>query len=181
MHFQSSSLIIIILLMGILSSTDASELEVGSPAPSFELLDQKNTSHRLKDYQGKWIVLYFYPKDDTPGCTKEACAFRDDVAVLQSLNTQVFGVSVDNTDSHAKFAKKYSLQFPLLADAGGKVAKNYGSLTKIGPLKLAKRHTFIIDPNGKIARIYRKVNPTVHSGEVIDDIKQLQQQTELNQ
>jgi len=180
MHFQSYSLIIIILLMGIFGSSSASELEVGSPAPEFELFDQKNTSHNLKDYQGKWVVLYFYPKDDTPGCTKEACAFRDDIAELQNLNIKVFGVSVDDIDSHAKFAEKYSLQFPLLADSGGNVAKQYGSLTSIGPLKLAKRHTFIIDPNSKIAKIYRKVKPDTHSDQVIEDIKQLQQQIKPN-
>ncbi len=178
MRFQSFSLIISILLMGIFNSSNASELEVGSIAPDFELLDQTNSSHNLKDYQGKWIALYFYPKDDTPGCSKEACAFRDNIAVLQSLSVVVFGVSVDNVDSHAKFAKKFSLQFPLLADSGGTIAKQYGSLTSIGPVKFAKRHTFIIDPNGQIAKIYRKVKPESHSDEVIDDIKQLQQQTE---
>ena len=89
MRFQSFSLIISILLMGIFNSSNASELEVGSIAPDFELLDQTNSSHNLKDYQGKWIVLYFYPKDDTPGCSKEACAFRDNIAVLQSLSVVV--------------------------------------------------------------------------------------------
>jgi len=176
MRIQSSSLIIIILFMEIFSLSEASELAVGSFAPGFELLDQANSSHNLKDYQGKWVVLYFYPKDDTPGCSKEACAFRDNIAVLQSLNVEVFGVSVDNVDSHAKFAEKFSLQFPLLADSGGIIAKQYGALTSIGPLKFAKRHTFIIDENGKIAKIYRKVKPEFHSDEVIRDIKQLQQQ-----
>ncbi len=174
--FYSS--IFIITVMEIFSSSHAAELEVGSPAPSFQLLDQNEAQHNLKDYHGNWVVLYFYPKDDTPGCTKEACAFRDDIAILQSLDAHVFGVSVDTSESHADFAKKYSLQFPLLADIGGEVAKCYGSLTKIGPLILAKRHTFIIDPNGKIAKIYRNVKPAIHSDEVIADIKQLQQQTE---
>ncbi len=157
------------------SFSNANELEVGLPAPSFELLDQTNSSHNLNDYRGKWVVLYFYPKDDTPGCTKEACEFRDDIAILQSMNVQVFGISVDSTASHEKFANKYSLQFPLLADVQGSVAKSYGSLTKIGPVKFAKRHTFIIDPAGKIAKIYHKVKPAVHSDEVIADLKNLQQ------
>ena len=160
--------------MGIFGSSAASELDVGMQAPQFELSDQTVTVHKLNDYIGKWIVLYFYPKDDTPGCTKEACAFRDDIATLNSMGVHVFGVSVDTTESHAEFAKKYSLQYPLLADIGGKVANTYGSLTKIGPLKLAKRHTFIIDPEGKFAKIYWSVKPATHSDEVIAEIKKLQ-------
>lgn len=160
--------------MGIFDSSSASELDVDMPAPQFELLDQTETVHKLNDYSGKWVVLYFYPKDDTPGCTKEACAFRDDIAELHNLGVQVFGVSVDTIESHAKFANKYSLQFPLLADIGGKVAGSYGSLTKLGPLKLAKRHTFIINPEGQLAKIYRSVKPATHSDEVIAEIKKLQ-------
>ncbi len=171
-------LIIFTSLMGIFSDTNASELEVGSTAPEFELLDQTETTHALSNYRGKWVVVYFYPKDDTPGCTKEACEFRDDIVILQSLNTQVFGISVDSTNSHAKFAKKYSLQFPLLADTEGKIAKSYGALTKVGPLKFAKRHTFIVDPNGNLAKIYRSVKPATHSDEVIAAIKDLQQTQE---
>ncbi len=160
--------------MGLFNTTSATKLNAGMPAPSFELADQTGKTHKLRDYLGKWVVLYFYPKDDTPGCTKEACAFRDDIAALQSLDVQVFGVSVDTVKSHAEFAEKYSLQFPLLADTGGELANSYGSLTKFGPLKLAKRHTFIIDPEGKLAKIYRSVSPTSHSDQIIADIKQLQ-------
>ena len=166
---------IIILVMGLFGITKASDIQEGMPAPSFELLDQNKTSHHLNDYQGKWVVLYFYPKDDTPGCTKEACEFRDDVVILQNLNVVVLGVSVDSTESHAKFAEKYSLQFSLLSDTDGKVAQQYDSLTSLGPLKIAKRHTFIINPNGDVAKVYRKVKPDVHSDEVIVDIKELQQ------
>ena len=162
-----------IVLMGFFNTSSANELKVGMSAPSFELMDQTNEAHKLSDYLGNWVVLYFYPKDDTPGCIKEACAFRDDIALLQSLNVQVFGISVDNVESHAKFAEKYSLQFPLLADVGGNLANRYGSLIKFGPLRFAKRHTFIIDPHGKLAKIYRSVNPASHSDEVIADIKQL--------
>ena len=160
--------------MGILSASSASDLEAGKQAPMFELFDQTETKHSLSDYLGKWVVLYFYPKDGTPGCTKQACAFRDDIATLNDLDVQVFGVSVDTTVSHAEFANKYSLQFPLLADIDGNVASSYGSLTKLGPLKLAKRHTFIIDPEGKLAKIYRSVKPAAHSDEVIAEIKKLQ-------
>jgi len=160
--------------MGLFNASVASNLEVGMQAPQFELLDQTETIHSLNDYLGKWVVLYFYPKDDTPGCTKEACAFRDDIATLNNLDVQVFGVSVDSTESHAEFANKYSLQFPLLADVGGKIATDYDSLTKIGPMKFAKRHTFIIDPEGKFAKIYRSVKPAIHSDEVIAEIRKLQ-------
>ncbi len=160
--------------MGIFSSASASDLSVGANAPSFELYDQSNSKHRLEDYLGKWVVLYFYPKDDTPGCTKEACEFRDDIAILQKLNVQVFGVSLDSAESHAEFANKFSLQFPLLSDIDSKAAAAYGSLSKLGPLKFAKRHTFIIDPKGKLAKIYRSVKPSSHSDEIITDIKQLQ-------
>ena len=160
--------------MSLFHSSTAENLQVGSQAPAFELLDQQETLHSLTNYIGQWVVLYFYPKDDTPGCIKEACAFRDDIAILQSINVEVLGVSVDTSTSHAKFAEKYSLKFPLLADIGGEVARKYNALTKLGPLKLAKRHTFIVDPDGNLAKIYRNVNPSTHSDEVIADIKQLQ-------
>ena len=160
--------------MSLFHSSTTENLQLGFQAPVFELLDQQETLHSLTNYLGQWVVLYFYPKDDTPGCSKEACAFRDDIAILQSINVQVFGVSLDTSTSHAKFAEKYSLQFPLLADIGGEVARKYNALTKLGPLKLAKRHTFIIGPDGKLAKIYRNVNPSTHSDEVIADIKQLQ-------
>ncbi|NNC67641.1 MAG: peroxiredoxin [Gammaproteobacteria bacterium] len=167
-------IVVSIVHMGIFGISSASDLDVGMQAPRFELSDQTEAVHKLNGYLGKWVVLYFYPKDDTPGCIKEACAFRDDIAALHNLGVQVFGVSLDSTNSHAEFANKYSLQFPLLADIGGKVANSYGSLTKLGPLKLAKRHTFIIDPEGKLAKIYRSVKPATHSDEVIAEIKKLQ-------
>ena len=179
-HSLVATTIFIVLSMGIFTSSQASELKEGQSAPDFELLDQSETKYSLQQYRGKWVVLYFYPKDDTPGCTKEACAFRDDIAILQSLDAQVLGVSVDDSASHAKFAEKYSLQFPLLADEGGAVAKKYACLTKIGPLKLAKRHTFIIDPAGKLAKIYRRVSPSSHSNEVITELKALKEQLSKN-
>ena len=175
MFNKFSVIIVIIISMGIFSTSSASDLEMGMQAPPFELFDQTDTKHSLSDYLGKWVVLYFYPKDDTPGCTKEACAFRDDIATLNHLDVQVLGVSVDTTESHAEFADKYSLQFPLLADVGGNIAAEYGSLTKVGPMKFAKRHTFIINPDGSIAKIYRSVKPANHSDEVIADIRKLQQ------
>ena len=159
-------------------SANANELSVDSSAPDFSLLDQYQKTHTLKDYLGKWVVLYFYPKDDTPGCTREACNFRDDIIDIRALDAEVLGVSVDNAESHAKFAEKYGLPFPLLSDPDGAIAKQYGSLMKLGPLKIAKRHSFIVDPQGKLAKIYRKVNPDSHSDEIIQDLKMLSTETQ---
>lgn len=149
---------------------------VGQAAPDFNLPDAQSQSHRLTDYSGKWLVLYFYPKDDTPGCTKEACSFRDDLFQLDKLGAKVVGVSVDDSGSHAKFAQKYHLPFPLLADKDGKVADSYGALTNLGIIKIAKRYTFLIDPKGNIAKIYLSVDTSRHSQEIIDDLKQLSAQ-----
>lgn len=163
-----------ILLLTMRNLSLANELpKVGQPAPAFVLADQNGKTHQLNEYAGKWVVLYFYPKDDTPGCTKEACSFRDDLAQLDKLGAQVIGISVDNTDSHAKFAAKYHLPFPLLADSDGKVADSYGALTNLYVTKLAKRYTFLIDPKGNISKTYLSVNTSRHSQEIIDDLKQL--------
>lgn len=161
--------------MRIFRRSFGSEIQIGKAAPYFELLDQAGEVHALRDYQGKWIVLYFYPRDDTPGCTKEACEFRDDISVLQSLNTIVLGISIDSVKSHLRFAEKYGLQFPLLSDRNGNVAKKYKSLLSLGPFRMAMRHTFIIDPDGDFAKIYRNVKPLIHSDEIVSDIKLLQQ------
>lgn len=146
---------------------------VGQAAPSFTLPDASKQQHRLEDYAGKWLVLYFYPKDDTPGCTKEACSFRDDLAQLQKLGAQVVGISVDDVDSHGRFAEKYHLPFPLLSDQDGKVADSYGALTNLGLIKIAKRYTFLITPQGRIAKSYQSVDTSRHSQQIIDDLKQL--------
>ncbi len=146
---------------------------IGQPAPAFKLLDAKNQPHQLSDYSGKWLVLYFYPKDDTPGCTKEACHFRDDLAQLEKLGGHVVGVSVDDSGSHAEFAKKYNLPFPLLSDKDGKVAESYGALMNLGIAKIAKRYTFLIDPKGNIAKSYLSVDTSRHSQEIIDDLTKL--------
>lgn len=147
--------------------------KVGQPAPNFSLLDAKRQPHELADYAGKWLVLYFYPKDDTPGCTTEACHFRDDLVQLEKLGAKVVGVSVDDTASHAQFAKKYNLPFSLLADKDGKVADSYGALMNLGIIKKAKRYTFLIDPKGYIAKVYLSVDTSRHSQEIIDDLKNL--------
>ncbi len=147
--------------------------KVGEAAPDFNLPDQDGKSHQLKDFAGKWLVLYFYPKDDTPGCTQEACAFRDDLSKLTKLGAQVVGVSVDDGASHAEFAKKYHLPFPLLADKSTEVAARYGALMDLAVFKIAKRYTFLIDPQGKVAKVYQKVETSKHSTEIIEDLKQL--------
>ncbi len=158
-----------------MASASAASLTEGDEAPAFVLQDQSGTEHRLSDYRGEWVVLYFYPKDDTPGCTAEACHFRDDIIQLRDLKAQLFGISLDDRDSHEAFAEKYSLPFPLLSDPDGKVAKAYGSLWSLGPIKFARRHTFIVDPEGRIARLYRSVKPKQHSQQIVKDLKALQQ------
>ena len=164
-----------VLTLLMLGTAHAQGLAVGSTAPAFVLKDQDGNTHRIEDYRGRWVVLYFYPKDDTPGCTQEACQFRDDLPKLRALGVQILGVSMDNAESHARFAEKFRLPFPLLVDEDGAVAKSYEALWSIWPIKFAKRHTFIIDPEGRIARIYRDVKPEDHSRQVMEDIKSLQQ------
>lgn len=145
--------------------------QVGALAPEFTLPDQQGTPRRLSDFRGQWVVLYFYPKDETPGCTKEACAFRDDWQALTALNAQVIGVSLDDTQSHAQFASKHRLPFLLLADTSGEVVERYGALMNLLVVKLAKRHTYLIAPDGKIAQVYRNVDPGGHSREIIAFLK----------
>ena len=153
----------------------AAALELGQNAPDFELPDQQGKTRKLADWRGKWLVLYFYPKNDTPGCTTEACNFRDDWLLLQELGAEVVGISVDSSASHAAFAQKYKLPFPLLADAQGEVATRYGALSDWLVYKFAKRQTFVIDPQGRIARIYRSVDSDRHSAEIVADLRQLRQ------
>ena len=147
----------------------------GSAAPDFALQDQNGKTHRLSDYAGRWLVLYFYPKDDTPGCTREACQFRDDIGVLGELDAAVVGVSVDDVRSHAGFARQYQLPFPLLSDPDGRTAAAYDSLLNLGLLRFARRHTFIIAPDGRIAARFDKVDPARHAQEVARTLRALQQ------
>lgn len=166
--------VLVVLAALLVRTARAGELpEVGKPAPDFNLPDQQGKQHSLADYRGKWLVLYFYPKDDTPGCTKEACAFRDDLNQLTELGAQVVGVSVDDSESHAAFAKKYNLPFPLLADKTTATAARYGALMDMGFMKLARRYTFLIDPQGNIGKVYLSVETSRHSKEIIEDLKQL--------
>ena len=139
-------------------------------APAFNLPDQHGTPHSLAQYHGGWLVLYFYPKDDTPGCTKEACNFRDASSSLKKLGATVIGVSADDVDSHGKFASKHSLNFPLLADAEASVARAYGAYgVKNFYGKVSEgvlRQTFLIDPNSQIVKAWKKVSVDDHAAEV---------------
>lgn len=165
------SAILLIAFLGYRSYSAASNTpKLGTKAPDFNLPNANGGMLSLTKLQGSWVVLYFYPKDDTPGCTKEACSFRDDMHKLEKLNAKVIGVSVDDGKSHADFAKKYSLPFPLLTDADGSVAKKYGALTNLGVTKLAKRYTFLIDPDGVLRKTYLSVDTSKHSQQIIDDL-----------
>lgn len=152
-------------------------LKVGQKAPDFSLSDQNEKTHALKDYKGKWILLYFYPKDNTPGCTKEACGIRDNYPDFKKLKIQVFGVSKDSVDSHKKFADKFELPFTLLSDTEKKTLEAYGvwQLKKMMGREYygIVRMSFLIDPNGKVAKIYPKVKPAEHAKEVLDDLLKL--------
>jgi peroxiredoxin Q/BCP len=147
---------------------------VGTPAPAFKLEDQAGKWHSLSDYKGKWVVLYFYPKDDTPGCTTEACAFRDNIFAFDKEGAVVLGISVDNVGDHKAFAEKHSLPFTLLADPTKEVTREYGVLkTYMGVMEMARRDTFILDPQGRVAKHYESVNPDDHSKVVLEDLKTL--------
>jgi thioredoxin-dependent peroxiredoxin len=150
--------------------------EVGMTAPAFRLQDQAGAWHNSGDYRGKWLVLYFYPKDDTPGCTTQACEFRDNLFAFNKLDAVVVGVSVDDVASHQAFAEEHSLPFTLLADSTKETAKAYGVLRSVlGLMEIASRETFIIDTEGRVAKHYRAVDPKGHSQAVLKDLRALQQ------
>lgn len=175
MHKLKNLFLSAFYLIGLLLAPNAhAELQIGDVAPAFSLQDQHQKSVSLQQQRGKWVVLYFYPKDDTPGCTTEACSFRDNINRLIVQQAVILGVSVDSVASHKKFADKHELPFSLLADEDGKVAAQYDAVLNLGIIKFARRHSFIIDPNGKIARVYRNVDPQRHVAEILKDLKQLQ-------
>jgi thioredoxin-dependent peroxiredoxin len=174
-----ATVIVILLIAGIAAvftrqrSAQAAMLNVGDEAPNFSTQaiagDQTIPVH-LIDYRGRRVVLYFYPKDNTPGCTREACAFRDGYGKLQSWGITVFGCSVDGADAHRGFAKKYGLPFPLLLDPDKKIAKAYGADNGIPILGLDKRVTYVIGEDGRIAAVYPHVDPTTHANQIIHDL-----------
>src|SRR5258707_3635452 len=148
---------------------------VGAAAPDFTLNSQENKPLSLHDFRGKWVVLYFYPKDFTSGCTKEAHNFQRDLAQYEQKNAVILGVSVQDEASHQKFCAKEGLSFQLLADTKHQVSASYDSLVNLGVAKLSARHTFLIDPNGVVRKAYLNVNAAKHSAEVLADLAQLQQ------
>jgi thioredoxin-dependent peroxiredoxin len=145
----------------------------GDTAPDFALPDQNGRIRGLGEFHGKWLVLYFYPRDDTPGCTEQAMRFRNTMRDFEKLGAAVCGVSVDNSESHAAFARKYNLPFALLADRNGEVARRYGSLRNFGFIRFARRNTFLIDPEGKVATVYVGVNAAKNAEDVSETLKNL--------
>ena len=147
-------------------------MEIGKKAPDFALADQDGKKHKLSDYKGKPVVLYFYPKDDTPGCTKEACSFRDNFVEFERKGIKVLGVSIDDEESHTRFRKKFDLPFDLLADPEKRVVEKYGVWVEKNMYGKKKwgtaRKTFLIDEDGNIKHIFNKVNTDIHAREVID-------------
>jgi thioredoxin-dependent peroxiredoxin len=147
---------------------------VGTAAPGFNLTTNEGKSVNLSDFKGKWVVLYFYPKDFTQGCTIEAHNFQRDLAKYEAINAVILGVSVDNAESHKEFCAKEGLNFKLLADTDAKVSEQYGSVMEYNGAKLSARNTFIIDPQGKVAKVFEKVKPATHSEEVLAALASLQ-------
>jgi thioredoxin-dependent peroxiredoxin len=167
-----------LLLVGFVAGSDQAQAAdapaVGQPAPAFKLQDQAGKWHSLADYKGKWVALYFYPKDETPGCTTQACGFRDNIFAFTKEGAVILGISVDDVSSHKEFAEKHSLPFTILADSDKAVTRSYGVLkTYMGVMEMARRDTFIIDPQGRIAKHYESVDPEGHSQLVLADIKAL--------
>jgi thioredoxin-dependent peroxiredoxin len=177
---MSRSVTILGLLLGVtllagMVAWAATMPTVGSKAPDFTLSSQEGKQVSLHDFKGKWVVLYFYPKDMTPGCTIEAHNFQRDQAQYDKLNAAVVGVSADTVDSHVQFCTKENLTFKLLADPEHGVIEKYGSLTQMRGMSIAARNTFLVDPKGTIRKVYTMVNPNPHSQEVLTELGELQQ------
>ena len=159
------------------SEQEGAKVRVGQLAPDFTLLDQFGKPHHLGVYRGQWVLVYFYPKDDTPGCTKEACGIRDRFDEFKKLKAAVLGVSADSVESHKKFSDKFTLPFPLLADTDKQVVQAYGVWGQkqfMGKTYLGiSRASFLIDPSGKIAKVYPTVKPEEHTEDILADLAQL--------
>ena len=163
-----------VTFMAIAADESQKQPVAGSPAPDFNLTTSDGSQVSLKDYRGKWVVLYFYPKDFTSGCTMEAKNFQRDLAKFEPLNAVVLGVSVDTAQSHKDFCAKEGLNFKLLADSDAKVSTEYGSVMDYKGKKLAARNTFIINPKGEVAKVFAGVKPAEHSEEVLKALAELQ-------
>ena len=169
------SAVLLAMAAALVTQALADPPKAGQLAPDFRLQDQDGKWVSLKEHRGKWVVLYFYPKDNTPGCTTQACEFRDDIFSFRKANVVILGVSVDDVASKKDFAKEHSLPFAVLADPTKETTKSYGVLTSmLGLMEFSRRDTFIIDPQGRIARHWEKVDAKGHSAKVLAEIKKLQ-------
>jgi thioredoxin-dependent peroxiredoxin len=164
----------LLLFVSVAFAAEQSVPAAGINAPDFSLTTNEGKPASLKDYRGKWVVLYFYPKDFTSGCTIEARNFQKDLAKFEQANAVILGVSVDSAESHKDFCAKEGLNFKLLSDSDAAVSTKYGSIKEYNGAKLSARNTFIIDPDGKIAKVYTGVKPDIHSGEVLEELAKLQ-------
>lgn len=175
--FRRSVAPLVALLLGITVSASARiTLKAGDMAPNFTLKGSDGHMHSLKQYRGKYVVLYFYPKDETPGCTTEACNFRDHLSTITRHGAKVIGISVQTVKSHDAFIKKYHLNFLLLADPHHKVVSEYGDYN--AKWKMANRTTFIIDPEGRIVKVFENVDPKIHAKQVMDELAMLRKKTD---
>ncbi|HKO60780.1 MAG TPA: peroxiredoxin [Pyrinomonadaceae bacterium] len=169
--------ILILTALAVTVSAMSEPPAVGAPAPAFKLVTNEGKEASLTDFQGQWVVLYFYPKDFTSGCTLQARNFQRDLEKYKKAGAVILGVSVDTAESHKEFCAKEGLNFKLLADVGAKVSEQYGSVMEYNGMKLSARNTFIIDPKGKIAKVFLKVGPAGHSDEVLTALAALQSQS----
>ncbi|HVR98179.1 MAG TPA: peroxiredoxin [Thermoanaerobaculia bacterium] len=170
----STLLILMVAMTPAQADVPAKAPEAGQPAPEFSLTTQENQPASLKDYRGKWVVLYFYPKDFTSGCTLEAQSFQRDLAKYEQAGAVILGVSIDTAESHKSFCTKEGLSFKLLSDPDAKVSTQYGSVKEYNGAKLSARNTFLIDPQGNIAQVFVGVKPAGHSEEVLAALSRLQ-------
>ncbi len=182
-RIRSTLLALVIGLGGIVTvpltatagAAGAGGAEVGAAAPGFRLQDQSGQWHTLEEYRGKWLVVYFYPKDETSGCTTQACELRDNIFAFRRLGATILGISVDDVDSHKKFAEHHTLPFTILADPTKQTARDYGVLVRMmAVFELAQRDTFIIDPQGRVAKHFVNVDPKGHSELVLKELTALQ-------
>lgn len=181
---RKSLFVLVLLVAGLIAATSAGAIAeapaVGSTAPEFTLTTNEGNQASLKDFRGSWVVLYFYPKDFTSGCTLEAHNFQADLSKYEALHSVILGVSVDTAESHKSFCAKEGLAFKLLSDPDAKVSDTYGSLMEYQGAKLSSRNTFIIDPQGKVAKVFMKVKPSGHSEEVLAALASLQKDRGVN-